>query len=382
MSVLLEPVPATTGTRPFATRTTVSTTSRSSSSLIAGVSPVVPQGTRPLTPCWIWNSTMPSSASTSTSSFLNGVTRAVNVPLNISLLQFEVLMKLSDRFFNPLRRYDACYLNLRGRDHPYGDARLAQRGEHSRRVSGTVEHPGPHDRDLAEVLFTLDRAAQKVGHLARDPPRLREVAAPHGEGDVRHSPFGPALDDDVYGDAPFGQRDEDAAQGSGPGADAVQGYARDVQVVDDTGQGFAGLQLLQVLASRYHRARSFLKRGADVYLDPVQGSQLDGARVHHLRPAPGHLGHLLRRDEGDTVRPLYYAGVGGVDAVHVGVDLAPLRPSAAASATAVVSEPPRPSVITSPKEFIPWKPATMTTWPSLSSLWIRSGLISEITPEP
>src|SRR3712207_3669463 len=122
MSVLLEPVPATTGTRPAATRTTVSTTTRSSASLIAGVSPVVPQGTRPLTPCWIWNSTRPSRASTSTSPFLKGVTRAVNVPLNISLLQLEVLVKLPDRLFNPFRRYDACYLNLRGRDHPYGDA--------------------------------------------------------------------------------------------------------------------------------------------------------------------------------------------------------------------------------------------------------------------
>src|SRR5215204_6641776 len=125
MSVLFEPVPATTGTRPFAILTTVLTTRRSSSSDIAGVSPVVPQGTRPWTPPWIWNSTMPSRASTSTSPFLKGVTRAVNVPLNISLLQFEVLMKLPDCLFNPLRRYDACYLNLRGRDHLYGDTRLA-----------------------------------------------------------------------------------------------------------------------------------------------------------------------------------------------------------------------------------------------------------------
>src|SRR5215216_2657002 len=204
MSVLLEPVPATTGTRPFATRTTVSTTTRSSSSLMAGVSPVVPQGTRPLTPCCIWNSTMPSRASTSTSPFLNGVTRAVNVPLNISLLQLEVPMKLPNRLFNPFRRYDACYLNLRGRDHPYGDARLAQRSEHPRGVTGTVEHPGPHHRDLAEILLALDHAAQKVGHLAREPPRLHEVAAPHGEGDVRRSPLDAALDDDVHGDAPFG----------------------------------------------------------------------------------------------------------------------------------------------------------------------------------
>src|ERR687895_1884206 len=138
MPVLFEPVPATTGTRPLATRTTVSMMSRSSSSLKAGVSPVVPQGTRPSMPCRIWNSTRPSRASTSTSPFLNGVTRAVNAPLNISLLQFELLVEAPDRLLHLGCRYNTCYLDLRGRDHPYGDARLSQRTEHLGGVSGPV----------------------------------------------------------------------------------------------------------------------------------------------------------------------------------------------------------------------------------------------------
>ena len=44
---------------------------------------------------------------------------------------------------------------------------------------------------------------------------------------------------------------------------------------------------------------------------------------------------------------------------------------AAASATAVVSEPPRPSVVTSRLEDTPWKPATITTWPRASSSSMR-----------
>src|SRR3712207_7253049 len=84
MSVLLEPVPAMTGTRPPATLTTVPMTSLSSASVMDGVSPVVPHGTSPWMPCPIWNSTSPSSASTSTSPFLKGVTSAVYAPLNIS----------------------------------------------------------------------------------------------------------------------------------------------------------------------------------------------------------------------------------------------------------------------------------------------------------
>ena len=36
---------------------------------------------------------------------------------------------------------------------------------------------------------------------------------------------------------------------------------------------------------------------------------------------------------------------------------------AAANATAEVSEPPRPSVVTRPSGPMPWKPATTATWP-------------------
>src|SRR5918997_368062 len=119
---------------------------------------------------------MPSRASTSTSPFRNGVTRAVNAPLNISLLQFEACVEATDRLLHPIRRYNTCYLYLRGRDHPYRDVGLAQSGKHPRSVAGTVEHPGPDDRDLAEPLLALDLAAQGGSHLASEPPRFGEVA--------------------------------------------------------------------------------------------------------------------------------------------------------------------------------------------------------------
>src|SRR6266851_1922496 len=48
--------------------------------------------------------------------------------------------------------------------------------------------------------------------------------------------------------------------------------------------------------------------------------------------------------------------------------------SDAASATAVVSEPPRPSVVTSISRPIPWKPATTTTRPAASSRSMRAGV--------
>ena len=75
--------------------------------------------------------------------------------------------------------------------------------------------------------------------------------------------------------------------------------------------------------------------------------------------------------------------VGGEHAVDVGVDLAESAPSAAASATAVVSEPPRPSVVMSLVSWeTPWKPATIAIAPSSSALWIRPGVMSMIRALP
>jgi len=51
-------------------------------------------------------------------------------------------------------------------------------------------------------------------------------------------------------------------------------------------------------------------------------------------------------------------------------------PSAAATATAEASEPPRPSVVTAPSGEIPWKPVTSAIAPSFSASTIRSGRTS------
>src|SRR4028119_126104 len=293
MPVLLEPVPAITGTRPPATLTTVPMTSLSSASLMDGVSPVVPHGTSPWMPCPIWNSTRFSSASTSTSPFRNGVTSAVNAPLNISLLQLEVPVQDPHGLLHPVRGQHARYLYLRGRDHPDGDARPAQGGEHPGRVARTVQHPRADHGDLAEVTLPLDHAAQGVRDPGREFSGLLEVAAGDGERHVGGPVLHAALDYDVHGDAPLGQGGEDPTHGAGASPDAVQGDAGDVQVVDDAGQGLACLQTFQLFSSRDYRAWDVLKGGPYVHLDAVERAELYGARVHDLGPAPGHAGPPL-----------------------------------------------------------------------------------------
>ena len=126
--------------------------------------------------------------------------------------------------------------------------------------------------------------------------------------------------------------------------------------------------------------------------------ELDAARVHDAGPDAGQLQHLVVADRLHLPRLGHDPRVGGVNAVHVGVNLAahvfkgvrdrvgvreewaslltpdpcPLTPSnecfiTAARATAVVSEPPRPSVVMLEFSSMPWKPATMTIWPSSSA---------------
>src|SRR5262249_14938568 len=77
--------------RPFASSMHHSTTRLCSSWLRVGLSPVVPTGTRPWVPSAICQLTNPRKAASSTEPFLNGVTRAVNEPLNVVLAAMELL---------------------------------------------------------------------------------------------------------------------------------------------------------------------------------------------------------------------------------------------------------------------------------------------------
>src|SRR5262245_11041835 len=82
-SVEFEPVPAMIGTRLLANLMHSSITRSCSAVESVGDSPVVPQGTMPLVPFLIWNSTSCLRAASSILPFLKGVTMATIEPLNI-----------------------------------------------------------------------------------------------------------------------------------------------------------------------------------------------------------------------------------------------------------------------------------------------------------
>src|SRR6185295_557382 len=85
-AVLLEPDPAMTGMRLLTTSTVSSITRWCSWCERVADSPVVPQGTIPLVPLAICHSMRSPKARSSTLPFRNGVTMAINAPVNMLLL--------------------------------------------------------------------------------------------------------------------------------------------------------------------------------------------------------------------------------------------------------------------------------------------------------
>ena len=64
------------------------------------------------------------------------------------------------------------------------------------------------------------------------------------------------------------------------------------------------------------------KRAEYLNGDAVHPAQLYGAGLHHLRPLVGELQHLLISDHLQLAGVCDHAGVGGIDAGHIGEDLA------------------------------------------------------------
>ena len=77
-------------------------------------------------------------------------------------------------------------------------------------------------------------------------------------------------------------------------------------------------------------------------------AKLYGARLNSFKSVGDHLQHFLVADVLQLTRFREEAGVGGINAVDIGVSFADFQPlSIAARATAVVSEPPLPRVVIS-----------------------------------
>ena len=72
---------------------------------------------------------------------------------------------------------------------------------------------------------------------------------------------------------------------------------------------------------------------------------LDRAHLQDLGAKRRHFEHFLEGDPVHAASLGHDARVGCIDAIDIRIDIATLAPMAAARATALVSEPPRPKVV-------------------------------------
>ena len=120
------------------------------------------------------------------------------------------------------------------------------------------------------------------------------------------------------------QRPEDGAGDAGLVGDLVQGDLGFVAAIGDAGDRFLFHDVFLVAKqSAAHIGREGRKHPGR---HPVQHGDFHRAGLQHLGAQRGHFQHFL---EGDFLQPPrlgHDARVGGIDAIHVGIDVAARRP--------------------------------------------------------
>ena len=160
-----------------------------------------------------------------------------------------------------------------------------------------------------------DRRLALLKHVGR----LRQRRGGDGEGHLAWRP----LRDHVVIDPRPGERAEDRRRRAGRLGQAAEGQARLVLVVGDAGDqlAFHGIFLQRVLAHD-QGAGPILERGEHLQRQIVAHREADRAGLQHLGADRSELEHFLIGDDRQLARARHDPGIGGVDAVDVGVDVA------------------------------------------------------------
>ena len=200
---------------------------------------------------------------------------------------------------------------------------LRERGEHPARHAGVAAHPDADDRDLGHAVVGHDAlGADLRGDAGEHALGALPVAARQREGDVRQAVAADVLHDHVDDDVLAAERAEHLR-----GDARAVGHAQDRHlglgpVVGDAGDHDV---FHAVVLPRHERARVRLERRADVDRHAELLGELDGAGLQHLGAEARHLEHLVVGHARELPRVRHDVGIGGVDAVDVGEDLAHVR---------------------------------------------------------
>ena len=154
--------------------------------------------------------------------------------------------------------------------------------------------------------------------------RLGQVAHGHGEADLRLPLLRDVLDDHVHDDVGLGDAVEDPMHDARPVGNAQD---RDpALVMRERRTRDADAQPAGVAFGDDPGPLGVGERAPHVDRHAVFLGELDRPRVHHARPQAGKLEHLIVTDPVDLARLGNDPGIGGVDAVHIRIDLAGVGP--------------------------------------------------------
>jgi len=178
-------------------------------------------------------------------------------------------------------------------------------------------HTGTHDGNLGAGLVAGDLIEPCA--LAQDAQSSLSFALRAGEADVLLAVAAGGLQDDVHVDILLGQQAEDLEAGTRLIGNIQDRNNSNVGVLCDTLDQHTFHVFYNLLDDR---ARHGVQAGEDLQLHIILFSQLHAAVVEHLCAEGCQFQHLVEGDLIQLAGVAHLARVGGVDALHVGKDLA------------------------------------------------------------
>ena len=183
-------------------------------------------------------------------------------------------------------------------------------------------HPDADDRDLGDIPVRHQRVE---GHrrIPQHGYGAVEIGLRHGERDVRmRTAIGNILDDHIDIDLCIGKRPEDSRRHARAVFDARQRHLRILLRDRDPGNN---LFFHYLILADDHRSRHMLETRQHLEAHPAPHRHGNRTRLQHPGALARHLQHFLERDAADLLRARHNPGIAGIDAVHIGIDVAAVR---------------------------------------------------------
>ena len=219
---------------------------------------------------------------------------------------------------------DTGNLDLGRADHHDVDFFTRECLEHARRHARVGPHANSHQRHLGNLLLDFHGScADFSGRLLDQIYRTRQVAPRNRKGNIRQGILVThVLNNHIDHNGVFRHDAEQVRRNARPIRNAHHGDLRLVPVARDSGHH--GLFHIHVFM-RHEGAFSFLKTRFYLYRNPVFRCKFNGTGLEDFCPQTCQFQHFLVGQFRDPPGRGHHVGIGGIHAVHVGKDDAPVR---------------------------------------------------------